>query len=46
MSDATTKPPALPPCTHEPQPYTGPPRAEVLDMRREFLTPSLVTYYQ
>lgn len=46
MSDATPQPPALPPCTHEPQPYTGPPRAEVLDMRREFLTPALVTYYQ
>jgi alanine-glyoxylate transaminase/(R)-3-amino-2-methylpropionate-pyruvate transaminase len=29
-----------------PQPYKGPSRSDVLDMRREFLTPALVTYYK
>ena len=37
--------PVLPPCDHQPRPYDGPPRESVLDMRREFLTPALVTYY-
>ena len=46
MSDTTIEPPTLPPCAHAPQLYDGPTRAEVLDMRREFLTPSLVTYYK
>ncbi|HED52990.1 MAG TPA: aspartate aminotransferase family protein [Phycisphaerales bacterium] len=38
--------PSLPACDHTPRPYTGPSRSEVLDMRREFLTPALVTYYK
>ncbi len=45
----STKPttaPAMPPCGHKPAPYTGPSRDEVLAMRREFLTPALVTYYK
>src|SRR4051812_41293161 len=42
----TTKAPALPPFKHTPAPYTGPSKAEVLAMRREFLTPALVTYYR
>ena len=46
MSDTTIEPPTLPPCSHAPQLYGGPTRAEVLDMRREFLTPALVTYYK
>ena len=46
MSDTTIEPPTLPPCAHAPQLYDGPTRAEVLDMRREFLTPALVTYYK
>ncbi len=37
--------PTLPPCAHEPSPYAGPSKQDVLDMRREFLTPALVTYY-
>jgi alanine-glyoxylate transaminase/(R)-3-amino-2-methylpropionate-pyruvate transaminase len=36
----------MPHCAHKPQPYTGPSRKEVLDLRREFLTPALVTYYK
>jgi len=37
--------PQLPACSHQPRPYDGPSREDVLDMRREFLTPALVTYY-
>lgn len=36
----------LPPCDHVPSPYEGPSREEVLEMRREFLTPALLTYYR
>ena len=43
---APTSVPTLPPFAHKPQPYTGPSREEVLAMRREFLTPALVTYYR
>jgi alanine-glyoxylate transaminase / (R)-3-amino-2-methylpropionate-pyruvate transaminase len=38
--------PELPPCDYEPRPYDGPSRDDVLAMRREFLTPSLLTYYR
>lgn len=38
--------PSLPACAHTPRPYTGPSKKEVLDLRREFLTPALVTYYK
>ncbi len=38
--------PQLPPFAHKPRPYTGPSKQEVLDLRREFLTPALVTYYK
>jgi len=44
MSDSASLP-QLPPCSHQPHPYSGPSRTEVLDMRREFLTPALLTYY-
>lgn len=44
MAD-TTAMPALPVCAHQPRQYDGPPREDVLQMRREFLTPALVTYY-
>lgn len=36
----------LPVCDHQPQPYDGPPKAEVLALRRQYLTPGLVTYYR
>ena len=35
----------MPPSDHVPVPYAGPSRQEVIDMRREFLSPSLLTYY-
>src|SRR3954468_640737 len=38
--------PGLPPFDHKPSPYRGPSKEEVLAMRREFLTPALLTYYK
>src|SRR5436189_3288478 len=38
--------PTLPPFDHKPSPYRGPSKEEVLAMRREFLTPALLTYYK
>ena len=37
---------ALPMAPHTPEPYTGPSKAEVLALRRQYLSPGLVTYYQ
>ena len=37
---------SLPPSPHTPRPYDGPARDEVLAMRREYLTPGLITYYR
>src|SRR4051812_37087717 len=36
----------LPPSSHTPAPYEGPTRDEVLALRREYLTPGLITYYR
>lgn len=36
----------LPPTRHTPRPYAGPSRDEVLALRREYLTPGLITYYR
>src|SRR3954463_1352523 len=36
----------LPAFAHTPHPYSGPSKDEVLAMRREFLTPALLTYYK
>ena len=38
--------PVLPDYAFTPAPYSGPSKAEVLAMRREFLTPALVTMYR
>ena len=44
-TDAATTP--GPPATdHAPVPYAGPSRDEVLALRKEYLTPGLVTYYR
>lgn len=43
---ASSAAPQLPPCPHTPRPYVGPSKQEVLDLRREFLTPALITYYK
>ena len=36
----------LPNCEFAPQPYTGPSKKEVQELRKEYLTPALVTYYR
>ncbi|MFH1952653.1 MAG: aminotransferase class III-fold pyridoxal phosphate-dependent enzyme [Pseudomonadota bacterium] len=40
------KPPKLPEYHHQAKPYVGPSFEKVLDMRKRYLMPSLVTYYQ
>jgi len=41
-----TMTPQLPAFDHTPQPYTGPSKAEVLAMRKTYLSPALVTFYR
>lgn len=36
----------LPMTSHQAEPYTGPTRDEVLALRRQYLTPGLITYYR
>ncbi|MDM8522628.1 aminotransferase class III-fold pyridoxal phosphate-dependent enzyme [Desulfococcaceae bacterium HSG8] len=38
--------PKLPPYDHNPEPYAGPSREAVADMREQYLTPALLTYYK
>jgi len=38
--------PVLPPTAHMPAPYTGPSAAEVLALRKQFLSPGLFLYYK
>src|SRR5215475_4539309 len=45
MSTATQRL-ELPLCSHVPQAYDGPSKAEVLALRRQYLTPGLITYYR
>jgi len=42
----TPKTISLPVCDHKPQPYKGPSKAEVLALRREYLSPAIVMYYK
>jgi alanine-glyoxylate transaminase / (R)-3-amino-2-methylpropionate-pyruvate transaminase len=42
----TTARTSLPTSDHTPAPYNGPSREEVLALRREYLSPGLVTYYR
>lgn len=46
MSMQETQVGAMPGCGYTPRAYEGPSKDEVLSMRREFLTPALVTYYR
>jgi alanine-glyoxylate transaminase/(R)-3-amino-2-methylpropionate-pyruvate transaminase len=41
-----SRPLALPVCSHQPRPYTGPSKAEVLAVRRQYLSPALLLYYR
>src|SRR5437867_1912930 len=36
----------LPLAPHKPAPYTGPSKADVLALRKQYLSPGLITYYQ
>ena len=45
MSDKIAKPLAPPATAHRPAPYTGPPREEVLAMRRRYLSPGLIACF-
>src|SRR6516165_677664 len=36
----------LPMAPHKPEKYSGPSKAEVLALRKQYLTPGLLTYYQ
>ncbi|MCE9629881.1 MAG: aminotransferase class III-fold pyridoxal phosphate-dependent enzyme [Planctomycetia bacterium] len=44
---STTAPaiPTLPPCGHRPRPYTGPSKDEVISLRKQFVNPTIFTYY-
>ncbi|MEM6777260.1 MAG: aspartate aminotransferase family protein [Planctomycetota bacterium] len=46
MSSAPLPVVPLPPTTHEPTPYEGPSRDEVLAMRHQFVNPGVLTYYR
>jgi alanine-glyoxylate transaminase/(R)-3-amino-2-methylpropionate-pyruvate transaminase len=37
---------SLPPAAHEPQPYSGPSAADVLALRKQYLSPGLFLYYK
>src|SRR5712692_1512865 len=43
---ASTRRVSLPVSPYRPAPYTGPSRDEVLALRRQYLTPGLITYYK
>ena len=40
------KNPTMPPCDHIPVAYEGPSKEEVLAVRKQYLTPGLITYYR
>src|SRR5277367_3199871 len=46
MTSKLDGPAELPGSAHVPSPYEGPTRDEVLALRREYLTPGLITYYR
>jgi alanine-glyoxylate transaminase/(R)-3-amino-2-methylpropionate-pyruvate transaminase len=43
---ATDTRPSLPIIDHQPEPYSGPSRDEVLALRHQYLSPGLITYYR
>ncbi|KAL5709822.1 glycine transaminase [Ranunculus cassubicifolius] len=38
--------PKMPPFNYTPPPYTGPSAAEIMQMRKQYLSPSMFTFYQ
>jgi alanine-glyoxylate transaminase/(R)-3-amino-2-methylpropionate-pyruvate transaminase len=45
MATAAPAVPTLPPCSHRPQAYTGPSKDEVIALRKQFVNPTIFTYY-
>ncbi|MEX0669458.1 MAG: aminotransferase class III-fold pyridoxal phosphate-dependent enzyme [Pirellulales bacterium] len=45
MATAAPAIPTLPPCGHRPRPYAGPSKDEVLALRKQFVSPTIFTYY-
>ena len=45
MATAVSTTPTLPPCDYRPRPYAGPAKDEVLALRKQFLNPTIFTYY-
>src|SRR5688572_5427450 len=45
LADTPARAP-MPPCDHEPRPYTGPSREDVIAMRREYISPAVFTLYR
>ena len=45
MATAAPAVPTLPSCGHRPRPYTGPSKDEVIALRRQFVNPTIFTYY-
>ena len=43
---ATPQPLTLPPCDHQPRPYDGPPKDELIAMRRQYSNPAVYTIYR
>jgi alanine-glyoxylate transaminase/(R)-3-amino-2-methylpropionate-pyruvate transaminase len=37
---------SLPVCNHKPSAYSGPSKAEVIDLRQQYLSPGLIRYYK
>lgn len=46
MTTSVTAEVEMPPCDHEPRPYNGPSRAEVLAMRKQYTNPAIFTLYR
>jgi len=45
-TNTETKRIPLPVCNHQPAPYAGPSKQEILALRREYLNPGIIQYYQ
>src|SRR5688572_7939063 len=45
LADTPARAP-MPPCDHEPRPYTGPSREELIAMRREYISPAVFTLHR
>ncbi len=46
MTTTATTTPVMPPCPHTPMPYSGPSKAEVLALRKQYTNPAIFTLYR